>query len=54
MTRQDGTPVGMYLSVPESCWEFTARWSRTASPVLDLADAFHDIFDAVTSTFRFV
>ncbi|WP_185012732.1 hypothetical protein [Streptomyces sp. AK010] len=25
-----------------------------ASPVLDLADAFHDIFDAVTSTFRFV
>lgn len=24
-----------------------------ASPVLDLADAFHDIFDAVTSTFRF-
>ncbi|CAL9496892.1 hypothetical protein SUDANB1_03349 [Streptomyces sp. enrichment culture] len=25
-----------------------------ASPVLDLAEAFHDIFDAVTSTFRFV
>lgn len=25
-----------------------------ASPVLDLADAFHDIFDAVTSTFRFL
>ncbi|WP_436738302.1 hypothetical protein [Streptomyces sp. BBFR102] len=25
-----------------------------ASPVLDLADAFHDIFDAVTGTFRFV
>lgn len=25
-----------------------------ASPVLDLAGAFHDIFDAVTSTFRFV
>ncbi|MFD5570735.1 hypothetical protein [Streptomyces cadmiisoli] len=25
-----------------------------ASPVLDLADAFHDIFDAVTSTFRFI
>ncbi|NEC38574.1 hypothetical protein [Streptomyces rubrogriseus] len=24
-----------------------------ASPVLDLAEAFHDIFDAVTSTFRF-
>ncbi|MBZ6079557.1 hypothetical protein KVH15_00690 [Streptomyces olivaceus] len=25
-----------------------------ASPVLDLAEAFHDIFDAVTGTFRFV
>ncbi|CAM5516914.1 hypothetical protein STAFG_3737 [Streptomyces afghaniensis 772] len=25
-----------------------------ASPVLDLAEAFHDIFDAVTSTFRFI
>ncbi|AVH61234.1 hypothetical protein C4B68_16860 [Streptomyces dengpaensis] len=25
-----------------------------ASPVLDLAEAFHDIFEAVTSTFRFV
>lgn len=25
-----------------------------AGPVLDPADAFHDIFDAVTSTFRFV
>ncbi|MEY9813679.1 hypothetical protein [Streptomyces albogriseolus] len=25
-----------------------------ASPVLDLAEAFHDVFDAVTSTFRFV
>ncbi|WP_414720663.1 putative T7SS-secreted protein [Streptomyces sp.] len=25
-----------------------------ASPVLDLTEAFHDIFDAVTSTFRFV
>ncbi|MFE9772286.1 hypothetical protein ACFYOV_11535 [Streptomyces sp. NPDC005931] len=25
-----------------------------ASPVLDLTDAFHDIFDAVTGTFRFV
>ncbi|QCB23984.1 hypothetical protein E5N77_20935 [Streptomyces sp. SS52] len=25
-----------------------------ASPVLDLAEAFHDMFDAVTSTFRFV
>lgn len=25
-----------------------------ASPVLDLAAAFHDLFDAVTSTFRFV
>ncbi|MEU0472144.1 hypothetical protein [Streptomyces olivaceus] len=25
-----------------------------ASPVLDLAEAFHDIFDAVTDTFRFV
>ncbi|MCX4989217.1 MULTISPECIES: hypothetical protein [unclassified Streptomyces] len=24
-----------------------------ASPVLDLAEAFHGIFDAVTSTFRF-
>ncbi|MET8898903.1 hypothetical protein [Streptomyces sp. NPDC004538] len=25
-----------------------------ASPVLDLAEAFHDVFDAVTGTFRFV
>jgi hypothetical protein len=25
-----------------------------ASPVLDLTEAFHDIFDAVTGTFRFV
>lgn len=25
-----------------------------ASPVLDLAEAFHDIFDAVTGTFRFI
>lgn len=25
-----------------------------ASPVVDLAEAFRDIFDAVTSTFRFV
>ncbi|MEV6197573.1 hypothetical protein AB0M19_34870 [Streptomyces sp. NPDC051920] len=25
-----------------------------ASPVLDLAEAFQDIFDAVTGTFRFV
>lgn len=25
-----------------------------AGPVLDLAEAFHDVFDAVTSTFRFV
>ncbi|GGS88547.1 hypothetical protein [Streptomyces violaceus] len=25
-----------------------------ASPVLDLAEAFHDIFDAVTSTFRII
>lgn len=25
-----------------------------ASPVLDLAEAFHGIFDALTSTFRFV
>lgn len=25
-----------------------------ASPVLDLAEAFHDVFDAVKSTFRFV
>ncbi|MEU1938609.1 hypothetical protein ACH49O_32180 [Streptomyces coeruleorubidus] len=25
-----------------------------ASPMLDLAEAFHDIFDAVTSTFRFI
>jgi hypothetical protein len=25
-----------------------------ASPVLDLAEAFHDIFDAATGTFRFV